>query len=170
MDFWGEEGFVDDGVGNLVLLEQLPSFVAHPREIAEFDGEVEVFGEDLEEGFQMVEVIRIFWGQLDEEAAEFAVAQQDAHCLAESVEVVFDARGELELLVVGDEFGQFGGIDEVGGAVAGPAHGHFVGGVAVEGGVDFHRLEDASVGAEHAFFAFAVEGADPLFVAPARGA
>jgi len=69
-----------------------------------------------------------------------------------------------------DEFGQFGRIDEVGGAVSGPAHGHLVRGIAVEGGVDFHRLEDAAVGTEHAFFAFAVEGADPFFVAPARGA
>ena len=71
---------------------------------------------------------------------------------------------------MGDEFGEFGGIDEVGGAVSVPAHGHFVGGVAVEGGVDFNGFEDAAVGAEHAFFAFAVEGADPFRVAPARGA
>jgi len=71
---------------------------------------------------------------------------------------------------VGDEFGEFGGVDEVGGAVAGPAHGRFVGGVAVEGGVDFHCSEDAAVGAEHAFFALAVEGADPFRVAPAGSA
>ena len=51
VDFGWEEGFVDDGVGDVVFFEELPGFVAHPGGVAEFDGELEVFGENLEEGF-----------------------------------------------------------------------------------------------------------------------
>jgi len=51
VDIGWEEGFVDDGVGDVVFFEELPGFVAHPGGVAEFDGELEVFGENLEEGF-----------------------------------------------------------------------------------------------------------------------
>jgi len=51
VDFGWEEGFVDDGVGDVVLFEELPGFGAHPGGVAELDGESEVCGEDLEERF-----------------------------------------------------------------------------------------------------------------------
>jgi len=51
VDFRGQQRFVDDGVGDFVLFEEFPGFVSHPGGVAEFDGELEVFGEDVEEGF-----------------------------------------------------------------------------------------------------------------------
>jgi len=59
MNFWGEEGFINDTVSNLVFGKEAPGIIPHPREIPEFHHKVIAFRQDLEKGDEVPVIARV---------------------------------------------------------------------------------------------------------------
>jgi hypothetical protein len=127
--------------------------------VADLEGELELrraAGEELLEGLELVglEVVR----KLEDKGAPLRA--EEVHDAEELAELGLAAD---EPLFVGDDAGDLGGEDEVGGGVAFPLADHGIAGRAVPGGVDFDGVEPPGVvGEEFAGLgAGRVEGAAP---------
>src|SRR6266852_4754318 len=95
--------------------------------MSKFDRVLVAVGENRKEALQMVRVISVLWGKLDEQASQLPGVVQGLHELGEPVQLALQAGTQLGKLLMCNGLGNLGIENEIlGGISLPPSHGSFL--------------------------------------------
>src|SRR6185436_14515772 len=132
---------IEEDEGDAAAAEEVVEALGEPALVADLEGELEARRQLREELFERLELVGLeVVRKLEDEGA--ALGAEQVHDAEEFSEFGLAAD---EPFLVGDDAGDLGGEDEVGGGVALPLADHGFAGGPVPGGVDFDGVEPPGV-------------------------